>query len=95
MDKGIKEFDRFIRGKVSDVEFSGEKDSWELLNYQLKEKAKTKWRKRIVAYLFSLLLVASGTLFFVIPFKQQKKRCRWQQAGCSNVLATVESSRKY
>jgi Tol biopolymer transport system component len=73
MDKDIKEFDRFIRNKVSDVEFSREKDSWELLNYQLKEKAKTKRRNRILAYLFSLLFVASGVLFFVMPVKKETK----------------------
>src|SRR5258705_7143577 len=71
MDKGIKKFDRFIRNKVSDVEFSGEKDSWELLNYQLKEKAKSKRRNRILTYLFSLVLVASGVLFLAMPAKKE------------------------
>ena len=72
MDKSTKEFDKLIRNKVSDVEFSGEKDSWELLSYRLKEKVKRKQKIRMIAYLFSFLLLVSGTVFFVKMVKRNE-----------------------
>ena len=72
MDKGAKEFDKFIRDKISDIEFSGEKDSWELLNYRLNENIKTRRRSRLLKFIFSFVLVTSGALLLFLPSGQKK-----------------------
>jgi len=73
MDNGNIRFDKFFRDKLNDVEFSRQKDTWELLNYLLKQRARAKQRVRFLKFFFSLLILATGTWFFINPFKANKE----------------------
>ena len=86
-----KEFDKFIRDGVSDIEFAGEKDSWELLDYRLKEKVKTKRRNRLLTILFSGLVIA-GSTFFLIPSGEKQANVKINTGKSAPQLPPVINS---